>query len=210
MSPFTPDIKREMSGLPPSRRALRARRRSLSPREQLDHAVRVARRLRKHPFFLRARRVGIYWSSDGELDLSPLLDLTHSARKRWFLPVLRAHPGRKLWFIDYRRGEPLVKNVYGIPEPQLRHRRIRLPSALDLLLVPLVGFDVQCNRLGMGGGYYDRTLAYLRLRRYWHRPVLAGIAHECQRVTGLEPRPWEVPLDLVVTEARVYPSNDER
>jgi 5-formyltetrahydrofolate cyclo-ligase len=58
--------------------------------------------------------------------------------------------------------------------------------------------------MGMGGGFYDRTLAYLRDRRHWRRPLLVGVAHECKRVEHLEPAPWDVPLDLVVTEARVY------
>jgi 5-formyltetrahydrofolate cyclo-ligase len=70
--------------------------------------------------------------------------------------------------------------------------------------MPLVGFDANCNRLGMGGGFYDRTLAYLRLRRCWRRPLLIGIAHECQRVERLETNTWDVPLDLVVTEERIY------
>ena len=68
----------------------------------------------------------------------------------------------------------------------------------------LVGFDARCNRLGMGGGYYDRTLAYLRHRVHWRRPLLVGVAHECQRVERLEANPWDVPLDLVVTERRIY------
>jgi 5-formyltetrahydrofolate cyclo-ligase len=123
--------------------------------------------------------------------------------------VLRAHPRQKLWFIEHREGERLTRNRFGIPEPALRHRRIALPWALDLILVPLVGFDVQCRRLGMGGGFYDRTLAYLRQRRYWRRPRLVGLAHECQRVERLDSRPWDVPLDMVVTEERIYdPKSD--
>jgi 5-formyltetrahydrofolate cyclo-ligase len=72
------------------------------------------------------------------------------------------------------------------------------------LLLPLVGFDETGNRLGMGGGYYDRTLSYLRQRKHWRRPRLVGIAHECQKVDALAPSPWDVPLDMIVTEERVY------
>jgi 5-formyltetrahydrofolate cyclo-ligase len=79
-----------------------------------------------------------------------------------------------------------------------------LAWTLDLMLVPLVGFDGACNRIGMGGGFYDRTLAYLRRRRHWRRPRLIGIAHECQRVDRIDPRPWDIPLDAVVTEQGVY------
>jgi 5-formyltetrahydrofolate cyclo-ligase len=186
------------------RRDLRAKRRALSPAEQRAHAGNLARLLGKHPAFLHARRVAAYWAADGELNPFPLFRLAHARHKHCHLPVLRPHPTRKLWFLDYRFDEPLTKNVYGIPEPALRSGRIRLPWALDLLLMPLVGFDANCNRLGMGGGFYDRTLAYLRLRRCWRRPLLIGIAHECQRVERMETNPWDVPLDLVVTEERIY------
>jgi len=184
------------------RRRLCAARAALGPVEQRRHARALARSLGKQTAFLRACRVGAYWSTNGELDPFPLLRLAHTRRKRCFLPVLRSRPHRKLWFLEYRPGDPLTDNRFGIPEPRLHNRRIRLPWALDLLLVPLVGFDARCNRLGMGGGYYDRTLAYLRRRRYWRRPRLIGIAHECQRVEALTPTPWDVPLDMIVTEAR--------
>jgi 5-formyltetrahydrofolate cyclo-ligase len=138
------------------------------------------------------------------MDPLPLLRLAHARHKRCYLPVLRPHPRRKLWFVEYRPGEPLARNAFGIPEPRLRNRRIRLPWALDLLLVPLVAFDANCNRLGMGGGYYDRTLAYLAQRRRWRRPLLVGIAHECQRVDVVPTNPWDVPLDMVATEDRTW------
>ena len=186
------------------RRQLRARRTALSPAEQRNHARSLARLLGKQSAFLRADRVGAYWCGNGEIDPSPLLQLTHTRHKQCFLPVLRPHPRRKLWFLPYRPGDPLKKNRYGIPEPRLRNRRIRLPWALDLLLVPLVGFDADCNRMGMGGGYYDRTLAYLLQRKRWRRPLLVGVAHACQRVDSLETKPWDVPLDMVATEERIY------
>jgi len=193
-----------MSSVIALRRQLRARRTALSPAEQRNHAQSLARLLGRQTAFLRADRVGAYWSGDGEIDPFPLLRLAHTRHRRCFLPVLRPHPRRKLWFLTYRPGDPLKKNRYGIPEPRLRNRRVRLSWALDLLLIPLVGFDADCNRMGMGGGYYDRTLAYLRQRKHWRRPLLVGVAHECQRVDALETNPWDVPLDTVVTEERIY------
>jgi 5-formyltetrahydrofolate cyclo-ligase len=84
-------------------------------------------------------------------------------------------------------------------------RRARRPArALDLLFVPLVAFDDAGNRLGMGGGYYDRTLAYLRLRRHWYRPRVIGLAHTLQRVASLPKNAWNVPVDAVVTERTVH------
>jgi 5-formyltetrahydrofolate cyclo-ligase len=96
------------------------------------------------------------------------------------------------------------RNRYGIPEPSRRTGRQRNAQGLDVLVLPLVGFDGDCNRLGMGGGYYDRSLSYLSQRRHWRRPHLIGVAHECQRVPHVPVCPWDMPLDLVVTERGVY------
>lgn len=186
------------------RRDLRARRRALTPAEQTDHARRLARRVGALPPFLRARRIAAYLAADGEIDPSLLILQARRRGRRIHLPVLRLGPAPRLWFVEHRRRDPMRPNAFGIPEPARRGRRIRLPQALDLLLIPLVGFDRHCNRMGMGGGFYDRTLAYLRDRRHWRRPLLLGLAHECQRVEHLDPAPWDVPLDLVVTEERVY------
>jgi len=186
------------------RRALRVRRNAISPTQRGQHAKALARRLGRHPSFVRARRVGAYWSNDGEIDPAPLLYAARARHKHVFFPVLRAHPYRKLWFVEARQDSRLTRNRFGIPEPELRRRHIRLPWALDLLLVPLVGFDPACNRLGMGGGFYDRTLAYLRIRRHWRRPRLIGLAHECQRVEAIDTGPWDVPLDGVATEEGIW------
>jgi 5-formyltetrahydrofolate cyclo-ligase len=198
--------------MPPAselRRQLRAERRALSSAQRRLHARRLARVLGRHRVFLRARRIAAYIASDGELDPAPLLHIAHARHKQCHLPVLRSHPTKKLWFVRHRPDDRLEPNVYGIPEPSLRGRHIRLPWALDVLLIPLVGFDPRCNRLGMGGGYYDRTLAYLPKRRHWKRPVLIGIAHECQKVDALDAKPWDVPLDLIATEERVYRRTDQ-
>ncbi len=118
--------------------------------------------------------------------------------------MLRPGKRRQLWFLRYRPGEPMRANRFGIPEPARRQRRLALAWTLDLILVPLVGFDADCNRLGMGGGFYDRTLSFLRQRTHWQRPRLIGIAHECQRVERIQPQPWDIPLDAVATELRLY------
>jgi 5-formyltetrahydrofolate cyclo-ligase len=186
------------------RRRLRETRRGISGSEQRRHAQALARRLARHPIFLKARRIGIYWPADGEIDPRPLLQLRHAKAKRWHLPVLRTHPKSGLWFLSYRPGEAMQGNRFGIPEPARRSSRQRHAQGLDLLIIPLVGFDAACNRLGMGGGFYDRSLRYLSHHRHWRRPHLIGVAHECQHVPSLPVCPWDVPLDLVVTERRIY------
>lgn len=186
------------------RRERRIARRALSPPQQRRHSLDLVALLSRQPFFWGARRIALYRASDGEPDLAPLLPVATTRRQRLYLPVLRPRPQRRLWFLPYRPGERLVANRFGIPEPPLGDRRPCPPWGLDLILLPLVAFDEDCRRLGMGGGFYDRTLAYLRGRRQWRRPLLVGVAHECQRVAWLPARPWDIPLDGVVTECRVY------
>ena len=190
------------------RRTLRSVRRALPDRCQRAHARCLARLLRRDIAFQRARRIAAYWPSDGELDPRALIRAALARGKVAYLPVLRrGHDGEgatRLWFVRFSPDERLHPNRFGIPEPKARGRHLRPARHLDLLLVPVVGFDSAANRIGMGGGYYDRTLAYLLRRRHWRRPRLVGIAHECQRVARIEPRPWDVPLDAVATERRLY------
>jgi 5-formyltetrahydrofolate cyclo-ligase len=186
------------------RRECRRKRRALTSAQQIDNSLAFTALARREGLFLRAQRIAAYIGANGELEPTPLFDVIHAYRKRLYLPVLRPHPQLKLWFIHHPKRGTLVRNRFGIPEPPLKHRHICLPWALDVVLVPLVAFDMECNRMGMGGGYYDRTLAFLRQRRVWRRPQLIGVAHECQKVTRLPVREWDVPLDMVITEQRVY------
>ena len=186
------------------RRSMRQSRRALSPREQHRHSLCVSRHLSRMNCFRSSRRIACYFSADGELDITVVAKRAQSTGKNCFYPVL--HNGRRigLWFSEYRAGDPLLRNRYGIYEPLIRRRPPVKPWALDLVLVPLVAFDAHCNRLGMGGGYYDRSFSYLNSRKLWRKPRLVGIAHECQRVASLQTEPWDIPLDAVVTECRVY------
>ncbi|MCP1363185.1 5-formyltetrahydrofolate cyclo-ligase, partial [Halomonas sp. BBD45] len=122
-----------------------------------------------------------------------------------YLPVLRPLSDNRLWFVHYHADTPMVANRFGIREPHTRHGAHRArqlpPWALDLVLLPLVGFDDDGNRMGMGGGFYDRSFAFVRYRR--PRPRLIGVAHDCQRVERLPVASWDVPLDAIVSDARV-------
>ena len=186
------------------RRRMRARRLALTPAELRAASLRAAGRLISQSWFRRASRIGLYLGSRGELDPAPVMRAALAMRKRCCLPVL--HPLRPgdLWFILWEPGDPLRPNRFGIPEPvPLQHRRIR-PWALELVLVPLVAFDPEGHRLGMGGGYYDRTFAYRTRRSSWPGPLLVGYAHEFQCVPRLASQPWDVPMDWVVTDQRIY------
>jgi len=185
------------------RRDLRTQRRALSESLQREHASAVARIVTGWLPYLRARRIAVYFESDGELGMSPLIDDARRRGKTIYLPVLHPFAGGRLWFIRWRESDPLHLNRYRIPEPPVSSCSRALPQMLDMVFVPLVGFDDRCNRLGMGGGYYDRTFGY-RGQRDWRRhPLLVGVAHELQHVRSIETNAWDVSLDRVITERRV-------
>lgn len=188
------------------RRALRARRRSLRPAQQAAASVALDAVVAALPVFRRARRIGFYLAHGGEIDPAPLRRRAQQLGKRCFLPVLHPLGHRRLYFVPWREGEPLVRNRFGIPEPRLRRP---VPAwSLDLILVPLVAFDDRGHRLGQGGGFYDRALAFRRRgRRY---PPLIGLAHSFQQVAGLPAEPWDVPLDGFATECRFLAARSPR
>jgi len=179
------------------RQQMRHWRRSLTRVERAGLSQRLARRLAASQTFQRSQRIAAYLPNDGEMDLRPLLRRAWRVGKHCYLPVLK---GQRLWFLPYTEDTPLADNRFGIPEPALSPRRRWPLTTLDLVLAPLVAFDGQGNRLGMGGGYYDRSFAYLASRSHWRRPLILGVAYTFQRVPVLPSRPWDVPLHGVATE----------
>ena len=180
-----------VNGLPALRREMRLRRRALSGSRRALATRAIVARIKGLPAFRTAHRIALYWPADGEPDLRNLAAHAWTYGKQVFLPVV-GHAGA-MHFAPWSRHARLRRNSFGIPEPVAR--RTTGVARLDLIIVPLVAFDARCNRLGMGGGYYDRAL-----QRRHHRPLLVGAAFALQRVGALPPQPWDIPLDLVVTE----------
>lgn len=180
---------------PDARRLLRAemrlRRRRLSgARRQLATRA-IVRKLLMLPAYHAASSIALYWPADGEPDIRGLAAHARAHGKRLYLPVVGQ--AGQMRFAAWPGNARLKRNRYGIPEP-IGTRRLKAAD-LAMLVVPLVAFDGAGNRLGMGGGYYDRALAGLR-----RRPVLVGAAFSVQQVRGLPVQPWDVPLDIVITE----------
>ena len=189
---------------PQLRRMLRKARRALTPSEQRQAALGVYRQLAQHPLFRRAKHISLYLPTDGEIDPRLLLRAAQRRGKATYLPVLSAWPRTKMVFQRVRPGEKLLPNRFGILEPRVNAHRQRQVWALDLVLLPLVGFDDAGGRLGMGGGFYDRSLAYLARRYSWRKPTLLGLAHECQKVGRLAQASWDVPLAGTVTDKQWF------
>lgn len=195
---LTPASKSEL------RRRLRERRKALALDERLLAARRVAIHVTATRLFLVSRRIACYFPNDGEIDPTPILEQIWAMKKTGYLPVLSPLCRNRLWFAPARPGMELKSNRFGIAEPVVSTNALVRAQNLDLILVPLVAFDKHGNRLGMGGGFYDRSLEFLRHRRHLRKPRLLGLAHDFQRVNTLKPDPWDVPLTGIVTDQTIY------
>lgn len=183
------------------RRSLRQARRDLPAKTRIDAAESVAGQLLSLPFFPRRSHVAGYWAMDAEIALH-VWQMRLPPEVTYCLPVLPADPVNRidqgLRFAPWRPGAPLVTNRYGIPEPEVAPSELLEPAAMALVVLPLVGFDATGNRLGMGGGWYDRTFAFRRSSAA--PPWLVGAGFACQQVDQLPSADWDVPLDAVCTE----------
>jgi 5-formyltetrahydrofolate cyclo-ligase len=187
------------------RSAIRIQRQSLSARNNRLHGLSVSRHLASYAVVRKAKHVAAYLSVDGELDTAPLIEHLLREHKRLYLPVLHPFRHGRLFFCHWDGKRVLVRNRYGIREPGCTSRTLA-PSVrrLDVIIVPLVAFDTALNRIGMGGGYYDRTLGYARSFSRWKRPFLIGVAHRFQQVEKIEASDWDVRLDCVITEEGLH------
>lgn len=199
--------------LPPSlsrpalRAALRQRRRALTRAQQSQAARGLYTQLAQHPVFRRAQRIGFYLAGDGEIDPQRLLNEAVRRGKTVFLPVLAPWPAHKMAFQPLLANTRWERNRFGIQQPAWQPALQAPPWTLDVLCMPLVGFDLSGGRLGMGGGYYDRYLSACT-QQPRRSPTLLGLAHECQQVEQLPLAPWDIPLHAVVTEQRIYRCTD--
>ena len=180
---------------------LRATRRALTTSQQRVAAESVAERLAQQTFFQSATRVATYWQSDGEVDPMPL-QKRFSDLKQWFLPRLTANNWTAMMFAEICGGTPLVTNHLGIPEPTIAISRSEYAASMELILMPLVGFDRNGNRLGMGGGYYDRMLAGVP-KVESGGPLLVGLAHSCQECQQISPQTWDIKLNMIITDGEL-------
>lgn len=181
------------------RQELRNKRRSLSPKQQAEASINLLKNILKSPLYLKSKHLAVYLSSDGEMDLQPLIQQSWAMGKKVYLPAVKPSKSRELWFVEYTPQTELIANRFKILEPDV-NKNHKLPAhLLDIVFVPLVGFDDQGNRLGMGGGFYDSTFSFKK-EKPKSKPLLIGVAHECQRVEKIVTEDWDVGLDLVVTD----------
>ena len=172
------------------RQRYKTRRQQLSSAEQEAASAKVCEQIRSLECYQSAKRIAIYHAIAGEIDLSGLRE------KTCYFPVMNTN--QTLSFLPVTQDTVFYKNRFGIAEPEVKHELAIRPDRLDIVFLPLVAFDDHGTRLGMGGGYYDRTLAQ-------HRPaLLIGVGHEFQHEPFIERQPWDVPMAAVMTECNMY------
>lgn len=187
------------------RQLIRQRRQVLSQTQQQIAAIELVRQFSSQPQLAKLQHIALYLSNDGELDTAPLIQALWQQGKSVYLPILHPHKPGFLVFQQYRPDTPMTSNKFGIFEPVLDVTQLTALPEIEMIGLPLVAFDNQGNRMGMGGGFYDRTLANAIYCQ--PAPLLVGLAHQCQQVEKVPVEAWDVPLDLVVTpEQLVTPS----
>ena len=179
------------------RRHALAARRQLSDQRRQQASLDVCESLIRKPQFRAARSIAIYLPMRDEVDVRPLLERATRMKKRVFAPRINKKGSMEFFFVSAR--STFTENRFGILEPP-RGEKIDA-RLLDVVIVPLVGFDSSGNRLGMGGGFYDRTFAFLRHRQNFRKPRFIGVGFSCQEIDQIPASPWDIQLFQVVTES---------
>jgi 5-formyltetrahydrofolate cyclo-ligase len=192
---------RRWSWLLQSKEQIRARindkRYAVSDSARNVAAQRALQFFMQNPLFAEHQHIACYLARNEEFDCSPIIRALWQAGKNCYLPVLSTEHDGHLNFVSYHPEDVLRLNRYRILEPE--HGEIFPETQLDLVILPLVGFDTHGNRLGMGGGYYDRTFAFLN-QRTEKKPLLIGLAYAFQQVHQLPIDAWDVCMHGVLTE----------
>ena len=189
------------------RQRLAEQRKALSPQQRIAAAQGLRRSLEQLPEYHTDARVAGYWAVNGELALNLAIPPLLSRGQQFLLPVLG--PDRQLRFAPWQAGDPVEPNRHGIPEPA-RIERPLAPFQLDLVLVPLLAFDRRGQRLGYGGGWYDRSFAFLAEQQRPTEPLLVGVAYDFQEQDAIAPEAWDVALDFVATDRELIDCHAER
>ncbi|MBJ7536890.1 5-formyltetrahydrofolate cyclo-ligase [Marinomonas transparens] len=174
------------------RRQLRQARRHLSADEQQTAAQQIVERI--IPYLSDIKHIALYLTNDGEISPHLLCEYLWLQGLHTYLPVVK---DKHLVFASYTPDTIWQENRFGIKEPITT--LYKEGNELDLVVLPLVGFDEQGGRLGMGGGFYDRTFAD---KNSAEAPLLIGLAHDCQQVKSLPIENWDVPLQAIITPSQ--------
>jgi len=177
---------------------LRRLRQQLSDSQQIQASGDLAQQVIESGILDNCDSLAVYLANDGEIDPSAIVEVARQRKIPVYLPVLDESNSGHLKFHQWHISTKFARNKYGIPEP-LGTQEINA-GLLHTVFIPLVGFDDQGGRLGMGGGFYDRTF-----EQYNDTSIrLIGLAHECQKVASLQLEPWDIPMSKIITNKSRY------
>lgn len=171
-------------------------RKHLSPSYQQKISSKICSQIRTLEEYRYAKRIALYQAMNGEIDLGDLWRTAPLQGKYCYFPVI--NKDETLSFMPATPSTLFLKNKYGIQEPEVHRKQVLAPSQIDLMFIPLVAVDERGTRIGMGAGYYDKTLAVSR------PPLLVGVAYNFQRQPFIKAENWDIPLNLVITECGIY------
>lgn len=179
------------------RQSLRQKRLTISISKKNQDSQKLLACVQKNCRLNQAQKIAIYLPNNGEIDTKYIINFLKNKGFSVYLPIL---VGKILKFAKI--GKSFKKNKFGIKEPISTH--ILNANQLNIIFIPLVGFDSKKNRLGMGSGFFDRTLAFKNRQQYYKNPKLYGLAFDCQQVKKLNAQPWDIPLDAVITPTQYF------
>lgn len=183
----------------PLRHSIRQKRAALDAARIEAHALQLQKTATGLPELEGVSRLAGYLATGGEMDPCHLLTIARKNGAKSYLPVTRRG---QLLFAEYDEQTPLIPGRYNIPVPEYSEGDLLDPQLMEAVLVPMLAFDSSLNRMGMGGGYYDKSFAFRAGNS--RPPVLIGVAHEIQKIAALDVQPWDIPMDCVLTEKAIY------
>jgi 5-formyltetrahydrofolate cyclo-ligase len=184
------------------RKSIRTQRKNLSP-HQVDEASKIiSEKIIHHPAFINAKKIAYYFPNENEVDPTLIISHARELKKELFLPVLSSENELHFYFIN--SNTEFKKNKFNIEEPVIDNQNSISPEKLDLILIPIVAFDVHNNRLGRGLGCYDRALKSLKNKHFETKPTLVGLAYEFQRINNITSKSHDISMDYIFTESDIY------
>ena len=184
------------------RDSLLKKRKSLTSQERQTAGEKAAAFLIQTNFYKNSQMIACYLAIGGEIETQPIIQQIRKDQKQCYIPILNPYHTGTLLFGLYLPETQLIKNKCRTLEPTINPKHLISPNLLDLVILPLTAFDHHGNRLGMGGGYYDRTFAFLKQApsNLNHRPFLCGLAYDFQETPEIPSETWDVQLDAVITD----------
>jgi len=186
------------------RQQICAQRAALSVEEQTSFSAQICQNILESGCLESAQHIAFYLPIRCEADPTALqAQLAKSyPGKTFYVPILPEDKQAKLTFAAYEPDSAMIINRFGILEPDLSQaNRLENATQLDAVIMPLVAIDPLGNRIGMGGGYYDRTFAFKHQEQAPQLPQLIAFAYDFQMIETQTPQPWDVPAEAIATQS---------